>query len=104
MTKTQPVPCPTCGEIPRLKDFGDSCYYMMCSCIRNNKNKNKYSFLGITPEKAAKNWNDYFRPTNEKGEKCQRKRTVVLKGLGTLYGPSSKRAEMELRLKKSKKS
>lgn len=100
----EPVPCPNCGEKPRIKDFGENCYYAMCSCIRDNKNKNKYSFLGITSEKAIKNWNDYFRPTNKKGEKCQKRRTMRLEGLENLFGPSSKRAKMELRLRKSKKS
>lgn len=104
MTPPKPVPCPTCGEMPRVKTFGDDCYYAMCSCIRNAKNKNKYSFLGITPEKAILCWNNYFEPTNQRGERCQRRQTMRLKGLENLYGPSKKRVETELLLKKKNKS
>lgn len=98
------VPCPNCGEKPRVRTFGDDCYYAMCSCIRSKQNKDKYSFLGITPEKAIKNWNNYFQPTNEKGERCQKRQVMRLKGLENLYGSSKKRAEMELLLKKKNKS
>ena len=104
MPRTIPVPCPTCGETPRVKTFGDDCYYAMCSCIRNNKNKNKYSFLGVTPEKAIICWNSYFKPINQKGEECQRRRVMRLKGLDSPYIRLKKRAEMELALKKRNKS
>ena len=97
------VRCPTCGEIPQVKDLGDSCYYVMCGCVKAKANKNKYSFLGITPEKAIKIWNEYFEPTNQRGEKCQRRQTMRLKGLDNLYGPSKKRAEEESLLKRKNK-
>jgi hypothetical protein len=29
--------------------------------VKNKQNKNKYSFLGITPEKAIMVWNNYFK-------------------------------------------
>ena len=98
------IPCPVCNETPTIKSYGDGCYYAMCSCIRNASNKNKYSFLGITPEKAIKIWNNYFEPVNQKGEKCQIRRPMRLKGLENLYGSSKKRAEMELLSKKKNKS
>jgi hypothetical protein len=98
------VPCPSCGERPTVRDMGDCCYYAMCNCVINKQNKNKYSFIGITPEKAILAWNNYFQPVDQKGNKCQRRLTMRLKGLENLYGPSSRRAEMELRSKKSKKS
>lgn len=97
------IPCPNCGEEPRVRTFGDDCYYAMCACIRSKQNKDKYSFLGITPEKAIRNWNNYFQPTNQKGEKCQRKLTMRLKGLENLYGPSKARAKKESLLKKKSK-
>jgi len=97
------VPCPSCGETPKVRTFGDDCYYAMCSCIQNKQNKNKYSFLGITPEKAIRNWNNYFQPTNQKGEKCQRRLTMRLQGLETRYGPSKVYAEKESVLKKKSK-
>ena len=62
----KPIPCPNCGEVPEIKNLGNDCYYAMCSCVESAVNKDKYSFLGITPERAIKRWNDYFGSTNKK--------------------------------------
>lgn len=62
--KETPVPCSRrnkgkkCGKLPKIINPVEGLYYAVCTC-RSHSVAGMYTFVGITPEKAIKAWNDF---------------------------------------------
>lgn len=54
-----------CNKLPRLICAGQGLYYAVCSCAAHNANFGRYQFLGMTPKKAIKRWEDFHLHGND---------------------------------------